>query len=102
MAMATAALMALAAGLTAVASIAIYTVRTGISPMPTLPAARRAMLAALPDELTGTVAELGAGWGGLAFAVAGRHPRARIIAYELSPLPWLVLWVRRCVWGLVG
>ena len=73
-----------------------YTLITGISPVPTTPRVARAMLALLPDDVGDTIYELGAGWGTLALALARRYPRAQVVAYELSPLPWLVsvLWRR--------
>lgn len=82
----------LAAGL----AIMAYTLRTGISPMPTLPALRRTLLGALPapEQVRGTVYELGAGWGTLALPLARRHPHTRVVAYELSPLPWAVCALR--------
>lgn len=86
----------IAAVLVAGGAIAVYTLRTGISPMPTLPAARRTLLAALPppEAVRGTVHELGAGWGTLALPLARRYPAARVVAWELSPLPWAVCALR--------
>lgn len=69
-------------------SIVFHTLRTGISPMPTSPRVRRHLLSLLPAETEGTVLELGSGWGTLAFALADHCPRARVVAYELSPLPY--------------
>jgi hypothetical protein len=69
-------------------SIVVHTLRTGISPMPTSPRVRRQLLSLLPAETEGTVLELGSGWGTLAFALADHCPRARVVAFELSPLPY--------------
>lgn len=69
-------------------SIVIFTLRTGISPMPTLGKVRRQLLPLIDADLQGTILELGAGWGTLAFALADRCPRAKVIAFELSPLPF--------------
>jgi hypothetical protein len=82
--------------LAAALCIGAYTLRTGISPMPTLPAVRRTLLAALPEPqaLRGTVHELGAGWGTLALPLARRYPAATVVAWELSPLPWAVCALR--------
>ncbi len=83
--------------LAAVASVAVGTLRTGVPPMPTLPAARRVLLDALPGAVSGTVYELGAGWGGLAVALARRYPQQPVVACEWSFLPWLVCRVRKAL-----
>ena len=73
-----------------------YTIRTGISPVPTTPKVADEIFAAIPPEglvppaPQGTVYELGSGWGGLALALARRFPDRAVVGYELSPLPWLV------------
>ncbi len=78
-----------------VLSIVVYTLRTGISPMPTLGKVRRQLLPLIEPSLEGTVLELGAGWGTLAFALADRCPRAKVVAFELSPLPFAFCWLRQ-------
>jgi hypothetical protein len=92
----------IAALLAAAVSILAGTLRTGISPMPTLPAVRRTLLAALPppDALRGSVLELGAGWGTLALPLARRYPACAVRAWELSPLPWAVCALRARLAGL--
>jgi hypothetical protein len=87
--------------LAAALSILAGTLRTGISPMPSSPAVRRTLLALLPppERLRGTVHELGAGWGGLALALARRYPAAPVVAWELSPLPWAVCVLRAWLAG---
>lgn len=77
-------------------SILYYTVRTGVPPMPSHPSARRAAFRLIPDCFSpAAIYELGCGWGGIAFALAARYPQARVVAIELSPLPWLVCHIRR-------
>ncbi|WP_420405547.1 class I SAM-dependent methyltransferase [Nisaea sp.] len=79
-------------------SILWYTVRTGVPPMPSNPFARKAMFRLIPAEARPkTIYELGAGWGGIAFELAGRFPEARVVAIELSPLPWMVCHLRRLI-----
>lgn len=75
--------------------ILVYTVRTGVPPMPTGPGTRAVMLRLLPKAVDGTVYDLGSGWGGLAFAIARRYPGNRVVGIELSPLPWL--FARACL-----
>ncbi len=75
-------------------AIALYTLRTGASPMPALPGERRVLLHVLPRRVRGGAVELGAGWGGVALALARRYPGVPVTAYELSPLPWAFLRLR--------
>ncbi|NNB99782.1 methyltransferase [Corallococcus exiguus] len=75
--------------LVGVLSIVVSTLRTGAPPMPSSPRVRRALLAMLPADTRGTVLDLGSGWGDVAFNLADHCPQARIVAYELSWLPWL-------------
>lgn len=78
-------------------SVIVYTLRYGISPMPTSPRVRRVVLDLLPDDPGGPVAELGAGWGTLAFPLARRWPDRTVTAYEISPVPWLFVRCRQAV-----
>ncbi len=71
-------------------SIVFFTLKLGISPMPTSPGVRAAMLALMPADTRGVVHELGAGWGGLALALARHCPDARVVAWELSWVPFVV------------
>ena len=76
-------------------SIVFHTLRTGISPMPTSAKVRRQLLTLLSPEQEGTLLELGSGWGTLAFALADHCPRVRVVAFELSPLPYAFSWLRQ-------
>ena len=89
--------LALGLSLTAIAVIAVYTLITGAPPMPSGRRARRAAV----DLLAGRrdIAELGAGWGGLAVAAARHWPAARVTAYERSLLPVFCLWLRQKLVG---
>ncbi len=75
------------------------TVWSRVPPMPTSTKARRAMLDLVADARPGVIYELGAGWGGLAAALARRFPDARVVAIELSPLPWAVCRLRVLLFG---
>lgn len=78
-----------AVGLLFAASIVWTTLRVGISPMPSSAKATRAILDLIPGSAGERIAELGSGWGGLALAVTSHRPKARVVAYELSLLPWV-------------
>lgn len=90
---------ALALVLVATTVLMAYTVRTRNSPVPSPPAVRRAVLNMLPQRIDGVIYELGAGWGGLSLALARRCPDNRVVAYELSPLPWAVARMRAALSG---
>jgi hypothetical protein len=62
--------------------------------MPTSRAVRQVVLATLPESFEGDVHELGAGWGGLALALADKYPSARVVAWEASLVPALFLRLR--------
>lgn len=68
---------------------------TRISPTSTLPWVRKKVLELLAEELKDKrdvkIAELGAGWGDLSFAVHKKFSfKATITSYELSPYPYLI------------
>lgn len=81
-----------------VGSIAWSTIRNGISPMPTTNVVRDQLLASLPKYIHGSIIELGAGWGNLAFPLARRYPDSPVIAYENSWVPYLACRLR-ALWG---
>lgn len=88
-------IMALAGALLAIALVLIYTLKTGAPPMPSSRKVRAAALDMLAPSHPRNVADLGAGWGGLAVMMAKRWPDAEVTAYEMSPLP--AFWLRlRC------
>ncbi len=80
----------LAALVAVIGSILVTTLRTGVPPMPSNSHVAATMLALVPADTRGVIYELGAGWGGFAVRLAWRCPAARVIAYELSPLPFIV------------
>jgi len=81
-------LVTLAVVLVVIAVVFAYTMKTGISPVPTSPRVKRAVLKSVPDDMHGTVYELGSGWGTLAIPLAKRFPDRVVVGYEISPLPW--------------
>lgn len=90
-------IVSLAIALVVIALIYIYTLLTGISPMPTSAKVRGAMLAALPDNINGAIFELGSGWGTLAVPLARQYSNCPVLGFEISPLPWLYSRLRQMV-----
>ncbi len=70
-------------------SIVVWSLRTGISPMPTNQKVKKALLNSLPGNIQGPILELGSGWGSLAAPLAKKYPDNQVIGYELSPIPYL-------------
>ena len=79
--------------LSAVISIVFYTLKTGISPMPSSGKARREIMGYLEqhygDKQGEVLVDLGSGWGHLIIPLARRFPQHQVVGYELSVLPWL-------------
>ena len=71
-----------------------YIFVTGISSIPSSRIFTNHIMDVTPAEIAGDILELGAGWGTLAFPLAAQFPYNRILAYELSPVPWLYMKVR--------
>ena len=89
----------LALVITGIAVSLLYSLITGISPVSSSLQSRKNIIAAVPPGQEGFIYELGAGWGALAFPLARRCPGATVVAYELSPFPWLFLKVRALFFG---
>lgn len=77
------------------ASLIFYTLKNGISPMPTSEKVKRALLEALPELEDGIVVDLGSGWGNLIFPLAIKYPSCQIFGYENSLIPyWFSLLIK--------
>lgn len=70
-------------------SIVWYSLRYGISPMPTSPKVKKTLLNALPNSFEGVILDLGSGWGTLARAIAKKYPEAQVNGIEISWIPFL-------------
>lgn len=70
--------------------VCFWTLKNGISPMPTSTKVKRVLFEALPKHLEGEIVELGSGWGTLCFPLAKRYPNCRVIGYETSIIPYVV------------
>ncbi|MFH1158226.1 MAG: SAM-dependent methyltransferase [Pseudomonadota bacterium] len=69
--------------------------KLGVSPMPTMPGVRRAMLAQIPAGTVGKIVELGAGGGTVSFAAAKAFPQCRVVGVEYSVFPFLIARMRQ-------
>jgi hypothetical protein len=75
-------------------SIIVRTLRNGVAPMPTSGSVR-SRITAVVTELSGqigppyTLVELGSGWGSLSVALSRAMPKASVVGYENSPVPYL-------------
>ena len=74
--------------------------KTGISPSPSSRKIYRAIAAAIESSGTGTIVDLGSGWGTLVVSLARKYPHRKVIGYEISFVPWLFSLVRKSVSGL--
>lgn len=58
--------------------------------MPSTRKQAQVILDLIPQNIRGSIAELGSGWGTLALALARHRPQCRITGYESSHVPFLV------------
>ncbi|MBV71501.1 MAG: hypothetical protein CMH52_09125 [Myxococcales bacterium] len=70
-------------------SIVWFTLKTGISPMPSSNQVIGEVCSLAQANPVASVYELGSGWGGLAIAIAKANPKSAVVGYEMSTLPWL-------------
>ena len=89
----------LIAALAVIALVFVYTLIIGNPPTPTSPRVRARLMAVLPPLGSGSVFELGSGWGTLAFPLARRFPERPVIAVERAPVPWLASRLRLALAG---
>ena len=80
-------------------SIVYSTVKLGISPMPSSTKAHLAMMELISETGTGTIIDLGSGWGNFVIRIANSYPQRQIVGYELSFLPWLT---SKCLTKVLG
>lgn len=81
-------------------SLVAWSLKNGISPMPTSAKAKSCMLSLVPSEPQTKIYELGSGWGTLLVPLVRKYPHSQIIGFETSPLPFwfssLVLKINGC------
>lgn len=71
-------------------SLVVWSLKNGISPMPTTPKVKSALFTLLPTDLKGTIYELGSGWGTLVFPLAKKFPSCQVVGLETSPVPFII------------
>lgn len=76
-------------------SIVIWSLINGISPMPSSSTVKDEILNNIPEHLSGTLYELGSGWGTLAFPLGKKFPQMRVEAFENSPVPFMFCILRK-------
>lgn len=75
--------------LVAIGNILWYSWHYGITPTPTSPKVRMAIMNCLPELKAGQkIYELGSGWGTMAYELASHYPQCYVYALEISPLPY--------------
>lgn len=65
-----------------------FTLKNGISPMPTSHKVRKFLFSHLPELKDGLVVDLGSGWGNLVFPLSKKYKNCEVIGYENSPIPY--------------
>ncbi len=81
------------------AAVVLDTLRVGAPPMPSGGAARQTLVALLPEAPGLCCWELGAGFGGLALAVARARPGWTVVAWEAALVPYALLRLRAALGG---
>ena len=76
------------------------TVKLGISPMPSSSKAYSTMMALVDETGSGSIIDLGSGWGNFVIRIAKRNPQRQVIGYELSLLPWITSTLLKKALGL--
>ena len=68
--------------------------------MPSSNKAYLAMMQLVDETGSGTIVDLGSGWGNFVIRIAKRYPQRQVVGYELSFLPWLTSSCLKKVLGL--
>lgn len=83
-------------------SVILWSLKCGISPMPSSDKAKKKVLASIPHETQGTVVDLGSGWGNMVTGIAELLPHCHVIGYETSPIPYFVSKCWKYIEGLTN
>jgi tRNA G46 methylase TrmB len=68
--------------------------------MPSSNKASNAMMKLAKETGSGTIIDLGSGWGSFIIPMAKRYPQRQLVGYELSLLPWFYSCLLKKVLGL--
>ena len=68
--------------------------------MPSSNKAYFSMMQLVDKTGSGTIVDLGSGWGNFVIRIAKRYPQRQVVGYELSFLPWLTSSCLKKVLGL--
>ncbi|NQY37685.1 MAG: class I SAM-dependent methyltransferase [Alteromonadaceae bacterium] len=68
--------------------------------MPSSTKAYNTMMKFVDQTGTGSIIDLGSGWGNFVIRIAKRNPQRQIVGYELSLLPWLTSTLLKKVLGI--
>lgn len=82
-----------------VALIVGFTLKNGIGSTPSCRRTTTVLDRVLPETIEGVLLELGCGWGGIALYLARKYPKNTVVAWENSPVPWLVAYLRKVLSG---
>jgi SAM-dependent methyltransferase len=90
----------LGAAVLAAASVIAAGLLTGVMALPTSPRVLGQVLSLVERQPRRQIVDLGSGYGTLVLAAARRCPRAVVLGYEVSPVPYLVSKLRLALAGL--
>jgi hypothetical protein len=79
--------------------ILFWTIKNGITPMPTAPKVKKTLLNELPKKLNGTIIDLGSGWGTLCFSLAKKYPHCTVVGFENSHIPYYYSVIKKALSG---
>jgi hypothetical protein len=68
--------------------------------MPSSSKAYNTMMKLVDETGSGSIIDLGSGWGNFAIRIAKKNPQRQVVGYELSLLPWLTSVCLKKVLGL--
>lgn len=75
----------------------LYQQKMKVSPMPTAPSTRHAMIDTIEQKNPDIIVELGSGWGGVAIEAAKKYPDSEVIGFECSPVPLMFARLRQII-----